>query len=103
MAHEGWKNYETWCVALWINNEEPMYDEAREMTRAAFDEPSMRQARYQLAGAIKNWIEEMQPELSGMWADMMGAALSEVDWDEIADTFLKELEEDHKRTAFESQ
>ena len=27
-TYEGWKNYETWNVALWINNEEPMYRQA---------------------------------------------------------------------------
>ena len=24
-TYEGWKNYETWNVALWINNEYPLY------------------------------------------------------------------------------
>jgi hypothetical protein len=26
MTYEGWKNYETWNVALWINNEESFYN-----------------------------------------------------------------------------
>jgi len=28
MTYEGWENYETWNVALWINNEKPWYDKA---------------------------------------------------------------------------
>lgn len=28
MTYEGWENYETWNVALWINNEKPYYDKA---------------------------------------------------------------------------
>lgn len=24
-TYEGWKNYETWNVALWVNNEYPLY------------------------------------------------------------------------------
>ena len=29
MKHEGWANYHTWNVALWISNDEPMYRAAR--------------------------------------------------------------------------
>lgn len=29
MAYEGWKNYETWNCALWINNDYPLYLSAR--------------------------------------------------------------------------
>jgi len=28
--YNGWTNYETWNVALWINNEEGLYELARE-------------------------------------------------------------------------
>lgn len=27
--YNGWKNYETWNVALFINNEEPLYRQAK--------------------------------------------------------------------------
>lgn len=29
-TYEGWKNYATWNVALWINNDEPTYRSAVE-------------------------------------------------------------------------
>jgi hypothetical protein len=28
MTYEGWKNYDTWNVALWINNDESLYRKA---------------------------------------------------------------------------
>lgn len=29
MSYQGWKNYETWNCALWINNDYPLYISAR--------------------------------------------------------------------------
>lgn len=32
------------------------------------------------------------PEVQGMWSDLLSAALSEVDWYEIAEAMLEEVE-----------
>ena len=31
MTYNGWKNYETWNVVLWLGNDEGLYNLAREM------------------------------------------------------------------------
>ena len=31
-GYNGWKNYETWNVALWINNDEGLYNWAKDYT-----------------------------------------------------------------------
>lgn len=32
-SYNGWKNYETWNVALWIQNDESLYDIAKSCKR----------------------------------------------------------------------
>lgn len=34
MAYNGWKNYETWNVALWLGNDEGLYNMAREFKKS---------------------------------------------------------------------
>jgi len=81
-GYNGWKNYETWCVALWIDNDEGLYDESRDIIR----HKSVNDA----ASILKDWIDEMNPLMddSSMWSDLMRAALSEVDWYEIAENLM---------------
>jgi hypothetical protein len=33
MEYEGWKNYSTWNVSFWLNNDEPIYQAAVEFMK----------------------------------------------------------------------
>ena len=105
MSYNGWRNYETWNVALWIDNEQSTYSEAREMVREAYDdtdedqthEERLEEARHGLAKRLEEWVDEMKPDLgASMFSDMLNAALSEVDWQEIAENWLSEIEPEEK-------
>lgn len=88
MTYNGWKNYETWCVSLWIDNEEGSYNQSREMARDS-------ESTIELADALKDWIEESAPEMdASVWSDLLNAALSEVDWYEIAENYREEVASD---------
>jgi uncharacterized protein YaeQ len=103
-GYNGWKNYETWAVALWIDNEQPTQEQARqwasECREAGAEHDNVASGvwtpeeatRFTLAETLKAWVEEeMIPDLgASLAADLLGAALSEVDWHEVADHYLSE-------------
>lgn len=92
--YSGWSNYETWAVALWIDNESSSYDywreRAREVLKAAkvkhetYNTPR-EEATYRLANMIEAEVKDGAPDLgASMYGDLLNASLSMVDWQEIA-------------------
>lgn len=82
--YNGWTNYPTWNVMLWIDNDEYMCEEARRVVQKLDD--------YDAEKAIKEWIEEMNPvgESASMWTDIMSWALAIVDWHAIVKALKEE-------------
>ncbi|GFO82161.1 MAG: hypothetical protein A49_17880 [Methyloceanibacter sp.] len=102
-GYNGWSNYETWAVSLWLDNEESSYLYWREQAaRHHQDAPdssevlrgivnAKQKARYNLAKQLKEEVTGASPLCeASMYADLLGAALSEVDWLEIVDHWLSE-------------
>jgi hypothetical protein len=108
-GHNGWSNYETWCAHLWISNDQGSHeytdDLARDFYRVAIEEQiqagtaidrveATEEAAQKLSEMLEaDWDEdaELPRKLDGtMYADLLNAALSEVDWDEIADAYVTE-------------
>lgn len=106
MSYQGWENYETWCVKLWIDNEESSYTYWQEAAEESWDNAPEDEntldgtwslsetARFRLADRLKEETEEGNPlaDAGSMWSDLLGAALSEVNWAEIANALLEECE-----------
>jgi len=78
-GYQGYKNYATWAVGLWLNNDEGLYRYMIDVLRKNADD-------YTAAKEIKNFIEENNPLLDGpasMYQDIMQSALDDVDYSEI--------------------
>lgn len=107
MSYNGWSNYETWNVKLWIDNEEGSYLEWRERTREcwAVSGHDKDDTIYRLSQCLKEEFSDNVPELSGCYAELLNAALSEVDWYEIASAMVEdeELEEDAEEETAEAE
>ncbi len=100
-GYNGWSNYETWNVALWIGNDQGSYNESYRMAQSAWDEAEadrtftrVERATLDLAESFKVWIEGENPlgrDVS-LFSDLLGAALSEVDWHEIAEHCIEDVD-----------
>ena len=102
--YNGWSNYETWLVNLWMSNDAVVCEfwvgEAKRHKEEASELEQVRDglwtetegAMIGLAEQLKADIEEGRPEEEcewGLYGDLLTAALAEVDWMEIADSWLE--------------
>lgn len=112
-SYNGWTNYETWAVKLWMDNEESSYRYYLELANEAFDEAEAPSVNAQLTGvepftreeraainlsarlkdeyenAAADWLEESSKSAS-IWADLLNGALSQVNWQEIAEHMIED-------------
>lgn len=98
--YNGWTNYETWVVSLWMDNEKGTYDYWRERAREILADSKPTQystgpemAKAALADTLKIEHEEGLPDLNGFAADLLNAAMSEVNWYEIAEHLIQDVKE----------
>lgn len=91
--YNGWANHATWIVDLHLSNHEVIYDMITGMGRVSWGETEGDSAKYRIvfADRIKSFTEEeVQGVVYGsamglLASDLLNAALSDVDWEEIAD------------------
>lgn len=92
--YNGWANYETWCVNLWLDNEQSTQEYIDEMAREILEEEDFNRddAIYELAQRIEEMHDESMPEVSGVYADLLGSAMRVVSWYEIAKHYIDDIE-----------
>ena len=103
--YNGWKNRETWAAKLHIDNDQALYEIAREYASLEIQGHDEGESinGYHLGQALKNWIEEDlltleniagNQALFNMLTDI--GSLYRVDWREIADSYIEELKEEEE-------
>ncbi len=95
--YNGWTNYETWNLALWLGNDNGSYDYWREQAQECYRDAEAtgsftrkENAILDCAKRLQAETEENAPEVSGFYADVLSAAICEVNWYEIAEHWIDE-------------
>jgi hypothetical protein len=100
--YNGYSNYETWVVNLWIDNDESSQDYWNDRVKEYLENPrisnhstSRQNMVYDLSQELKENHEENKPNQNnfentsiGVYADLLNSALSMVNWREIAENIV---------------
>ncbi|MBE9594634.1 MAG: hypothetical protein IMF19_14275 [Proteobacteria bacterium] len=91
-GYQGWSNYETWAVKLRIDKEQGTQEYYLDMTRLFLRNPE--KGISDLADKLKELIEAEAPDIeAGMYADLLNAAISEIDFFELAEALIDDVGE----------
>jgi len=103
-GYNGWTNHATWCVALWLNNEEGSHIHWRDAAQEAADDTEgqasgftpQELAQMALADRLKDELNEDCEAFLGdnagtLWGDLLASYLSDTDWHELAGSFLEDV------------
>ena len=102
----GFRNYETWTVALWLGNERSSYERWKEEARRLWDEAGQdseviaerwsreEKTELDLSSSIAEAVREVAEDVrEGFLRDLLNAGLAAVAWHEVAEHFLADLPE----------
>lgn len=96
--YNGWTNYETWLVNLWLTNEEWSAEELRSIANNG-------QRRDYRKEELKSYVEDEMlalHKLNGLASDLIGSALSMVNWYEILD-HATEMDEQYSKPQYREE
>lgn len=102
--HNGWKNYETWCLKLWIDEDVHSYRYWQHAAHKALTEGYKGEARDILAQQLEKEIDKQAPRLRslaekqeeqesldlGFYSDILSASILAIDYEAIAERLLKD-------------
>jgi hypothetical protein len=85
-AYNGWTNYPTWAVALWVDNDEGLTEERDALVQNYHDDA------YELSVHLREWVEQLLDSEGGsLQSDLLGFAVAYVDWDDLARSWRRDI------------
>jgi hypothetical protein len=112
--YSGFKNYPTWNINLWIDNDQGLYSYWNERAAEVWNDASPAYewqskkdaAVYSLEDELKDYFEEMSTDSvgpTGPFTDLLNWALGSVDWREIATNMIETAAEDNPEESEEEE
>ncbi len=106
----GYRNYDTFTVAMFLSNDRVRYERASEFARQALAMPEGVTADLWLSGVLQTFVEEecllicvregrCRTDAVTPAHELMMAALARVDWRRIAEEWLTKAREDQEAEA----
>lgn len=99
-TYEGWTNKPTWCVNLWLSNDEGLYIQVRDLVKCCkrkHRDDDQEAIAYSLGKQIQDLVEDgivngrsSSNSWEGLESDLMSWALAYVNWEEIAQAWLED-------------
>ena len=102
-TYNGYANYETWLVALWIDNDQYTIDHWVDVAKHHYNISEDRkyftkkeEAIISFSDDMKEWYSDSVPDsdkIGGLFSDLLHAALGSVDWHELAGKYMDQYTE----------
>lgn len=97
--YNGWTNYQTWNYKLWLDNSEHTQTIVHQNVKRIFKQAKeskyfsiMDNAANELAIWLLEYVEQNNPiDDASVYADLLDSAISLINFEEIAESYLLEL------------
>ena len=85
-TYNGWSNYETWLVSLWLDNDQETYNKIRNIIKR-----NGNISTYAVSKKIQDFVEKMVfTDKASLQQDLINSAIQEVNFPEIVQSMIDE-------------
>jgi hypothetical protein len=92
-TYNGWTNYETWLVNIWVDNDEKLYF----MKKHIINNHDWTNKACELSLLLQETFEKQADNTGlevGLMSDLLNGALSAVNWYELAEHYITDFKDD---------